>query len=145
VSLKAGTATRDRKSLPAYIFGLRLAQMCKTLEGIKAYSGSTKIKGAGKIIFDAKQQSLRGEQGRITENSYFKNDKERYLECLENFRHGWDYYLSVLETDIIEMKLMTILDSLTFKYTRQPQFLRVQPERLTVRNLRISEKIKILN
>lgn len=39
---------------------------------------------------------------------------------LENFKKGWLYYLSVLETDIIEQKLMTILDSLTFKYTRQP-------------------------
>lgn len=40
---------------------------------------------------------------------------------------------------------MLILNSLTFKYTRQPQFLCVVPDRLTSTNLRISEKIKILN
>ena len=39
---------------------------------------------------------------------------------LENFKKGWGYYLSVLETSIIETKLNKILDSLTFKYTRQP-------------------------
>lgn len=64
---------------------------------------------------------------------------------LENFKGGWLYYLSVLETEIIEAKLMVILDSLTFKYSRQPQLLVVQPDRITSSNLRISEKIKILN
>ena len=39
---------------------------------------------------------------------------------LHDFKKGWLYYLSVLETEIIEAKLMFILDSLTFKYTRQP-------------------------
>ena len=51
----------------------------------------------------------------------------------------------MLETEIIEAKLMFILDSLTFKYTRQPQFLILVPDRLASINLRISEKIKILN
>ena len=37
---------------------------------------------------------------------------------LENFKGGWLYYLSVLETEVIEAKLMFILESLTFKYTR---------------------------
>ena len=54
--------------------------------------------------------------------------------------------LSFAKADqIIEAKLMFILDSLTFKYSRQPQFLVVQPERITSSNIRISEKIKILN
>jgi hypothetical protein len=42
------------------------------------------------------------------------------------------------------MKLMKILDSLTFKYSRQPQFLRVFPDRLTTENLKISKKIKVM-
>lgn len=40
---------------------------------------------------------------------------------------------------------MKILDSLTFRYTRQPQFLIVCPERLVPTDLRLSEKIKIVN
>ena len=51
----------------------------------------------------------------------------------------------MLETEIIESKLLFILDSLTFKYTRQPQFLIVAPDRVSPLNLRISEKIKVLN
>ena len=88
---------------------------------------------------------LKGELPRVTQNSYFEYDRKRYLGMLENFKKGWLYYLSVLETDIIESKLMVILNSLTFKYTRQPQFLTVLPDRMTSMNLRISEKIKILN
>ena len=64
---------------------------------------------------------------------------------LQNFSKGWDHYLSVLETEIIEEKLTYILESLTFKYTRQPQFLIIAPDRIFPSNLRISEKIKILN
>ena len=64
---------------------------------------------------------------------------------LHDFKKGWLYYLSVLETEIIEAKLMFILDSLTFKYTRQPQYLTLVPDRIGSTNLRISEKIKILN
>ena len=51
----------------------------------------------------------------------------------------------MLETEIVETKLKLILDSLTFRYTRQPKFLRLVPERVTATDLRISEKIKLLN
>lgn len=94
--------------------------MCERLEKIKCHSGETKLKGAGKIIFDESISNLRGELPKITESSYLKFDRERYLRCLDNFRQGWEYYLSILEIEIIEVKLMTILDSLTFKYARQP-------------------------
>ena len=38
-----------------------------------------------------------------------------------------------------------ILESLTFRYSRQPEFLTVIRDRLTTENLRICEKIKLLN
>jgi hypothetical protein len=101
------------------------------------------LKGAGKIIYDPQISFIRGEMAKVTENSYYRQDRERYLNCLSNFRQGWDYYLSVLEIQIIEIKLMTILDSLTFRYSRQPKFLRVLPERLTQENLKISKKIQV--
>lgn len=53
--------------------------------------------------------------------------------------------MSKLETDLIEEKLNMILESLTFRYSRQPEFLTVIPDRLTTENLRICEKIKLLN
>ena len=43
------------------------------------------------------------------------------------------------------MKLNIILSSLTFRYTRHVEFLKLVPERLTSEHLRISEKIKIVN
>jgi len=50
-----------------------------------------------------------------------------------------------LETDIIEEKIRLVINSLTFKYSRQPQYLTVMPDRLTSENLRISEKIHLLS
>jgi len=145
ISKNLAEMTQEKqKSLPAYIYGLKLAKMVQALETIKC-QGRNQLKGGGKIIFDKKNECLRGELPRLTESSYFKYDKKRYLDCLENFKKGWDYYLCTLETDLIEEKLLHILSSLTFKYTRQPQFLIVTPERLKPENLRISEKIKLLN
>jgi len=120
-----------------------MAEMCKKLEEIKCHTGISVIKGGGNIIYDPAVKYLRGELAKITEKSYYRFDRERYLKCLDNFKHGWDYYLSVLESRIIELKLMTILDSLTFRYSRMPQFLRVFPERLTTQNLKISKRIKV--
>jgi len=51
--------------------------------------------------------------------------------------------MSSIETDIIEDKLNLILDSLTFRYTRKPEYLKLIPERIQAENLKISEKIKV--
>lgn len=84
-------------------------------------------------------------KGEVPKSSqYFEFDKNRYLKYLNEFKKGWHYYLSVLETEIIEQKLLHILNSFTFKYSRLPQFLSLIPDRLTENNLRISEKIKVL-
>ena len=103
------------------------------------------MRGGGKIIYDQEEKCLRGELKKVTQTSYYEWDLTRYKKILQNFKKGWDHYLSVLETEIIEEKLTFILESLTFKYTRQPQFLIIAPDRIRPSNLRISEKIKILN
>ena len=64
---------------------------------------------------------------------------------MADFKKGWHYYLSVLECDLIEEKLMHILNSFTFKYSRQDNFIALVPDRVTEVNLRISEKLKVLN
>jgi hypothetical protein len=112
--------------------------MCKKLQEVK-----TKVKGAGFIVYSEKEEALMGELHPVTQSNYFLYDKKRYLGYLENFRKGWLYYLSCLETDIIEMKLNIILNSLTFRFTRQPEYLRLIPDRVTSVSLRISEKISI--
>lgn len=66
------------------------------------------------------------------------------MRYLDTFKKGWDYYLSVLESDLIEQKLLHILNSQTFKYSRQPAFISLIPDRITESNLRISEKVKFL-
>ena len=116
--MEPGQAQAERqKSLPAYIYGIKLAEMVKSLEKIKCMKRG-QLKGAGKILYNRQTQVLQGEVPRVTQNSYYEYDRQRYLDMLANFKKGWLYYLSVLETDIIESKLMFILDSLTFKYTR---------------------------
>ena len=66
------------------------------------------------------------------------------MKYLDTFKQGWDYYLSVLESDLIEQKLLHILNSVTFKHSRSPQFMSLIPERVTESSLRISEKIKFV-
>jgi hypothetical protein len=62
---------------------------------------------------------------------------------LERMSKRWLRYISILQTDIIEAKLKIILNSITFKYTRQKEFLCLMPNRLNPQNLRISQTIKI--
>lgn len=69
---------------------------------------------------------------------------KRYSGYLNEFKKGWHYYLSVLETDIIEQKLNHILKSFTFKYSRMPQFISMIPDHLEEINVRISERMKVL-
>ena len=86
--------------------------MCKNLEVIRpAY-----IKGVGKIKFN--NGHLECETPKI--GDYYETDKLRYEGYLAVFKKAWHYYLSVLETDIIEQKLTHILNSITFKYSRMP-------------------------
>ena len=113
--------------------------MAKSLEAIKARN-SNYIEGAGKIRFE--KGHLRGEVPKLTD--YYEFDQKRFLGYLEDFKKGWKYYLSVLETDIIEQKLLHILNSFTFKYSRMPQFMSLIPDRIQEINMRISEKIKVL-
>jgi len=93
--------------------------MCKVLEGVRCHNHGL-IKGAGRIIFDEQKKKLRGEIPRITQTNYFELDRERYLNCLRTFKKGWHYYLGKLETDLIQEKLLRLINSLTFKYSRQP-------------------------
>ena len=67
-----------------------------------------------------------------------------YENILKDFKKGWLYFLSSLETSIIESKLRFILQSFTFKYSRMPHYLRLIPERITEINLRICERIKMM-
>jgi hypothetical protein len=52
-------------------------------------------------------------------------------------RASWLLYLSSFETEIIEEKLKLVLDSLTFRFSRQPALLSLIPDRITEGNLRV--------
>jgi len=45
-----GTQSKQ-KSMPAYVFGYKLAKMCKSLEAVRCHKNGL-IKGAGLIIYD---------------------------------------------------------------------------------------------
>ena len=72
---------------------------------------------------------------------FFQADQVRFRSMLARMRARWFLYLSVLETEIIEAKLNFILESLTFKYTRQPELLSLIPDRLTEFNLRLASTV----
>lgn len=57
----------------------------------------------------------------------------------------WFQYISYLEAELIEYNLYVILESLTFKYSRQPELLSLIPDRMTEFNLRINRVVKIFN
>ena len=54
-----------QKSMPAYVFGYKLAKMAKSLEAIRCHKHGL-IKGAGLIIYDDEKKCLRGEDPKIT-------------------------------------------------------------------------------
>jgi hypothetical protein len=97
--------------------------MVQSLENIKP-DKNHKIAGAGRIIF--KEGMLRGEVSNIQD--YYEYDKKRFQNYLNVFKKGWHFYLSVLETDIIEQKLLHIINSLTFKYSRMPGNISLIPD-----------------
>lgn len=111
--------------------------MCEDLQQIR---GARPVPGAGRVVFEGQQ--LRGEVKNAAD--YYEYDRQRFLRYLEDFKLGWGYYLSNLESDIIESKLIKLLGSATFKHTRQPGFLSLIPDRLQDVNLRISEKMHLL-
>lgn len=77
--------------------------------------------------------------------NYFKADLSKYRGMLQFMQKRWANYASVLETEVIESKLSLILDSLTFKYARQPEFLALLPDKLTANTLRVCPTIKLVN
>ena len=86
---------------------------------------------------------LRGEVADV--KNYFHSDKKKYSQMLKFMKTRWQLYLSALETDVIESKLETILESLTFKYSRLPEFLVLMPDRVYSQNLRVCPTFKIIN
>lgn len=60
-----GEATRkprtrhEQRSLPSYVYGNQLAQLVKKLETVRC-DGEETLKGAGQLIYDQKQQVIRG-------------------------------------------------------------------------------------
>ena len=127
-------------SLPAFVLGRQLAHMCKKLEKVKC-ADQTLLEGAGEMVYDVDEHVLRGQTRNI--KSFYSDDQARFTKMLENMQYRWHLYMSNLETDIIETKLSLILDSLTFKYTRQPEMLALVPDRITEFNLRVNKTIKI--
>ena len=61
----------------------------------------------------------------------------------ESMQKRWNLYLSVIEIEIIEKKLDDIVNSLSFKYSRQPEMLSLIPDYLEENNVKISSTIKL--
>jgi hypothetical protein len=112
--------------------------MCKKLEKVRCQD-QTQLEGAGALVYSQKEQALHGKVKKI--GQFFQADKARFSSMLTSMRARWFLYLSVLETEIIEAKLNFILESLTFKFTRQPELLSLIPDRLTEFNLRLASTV----
>ncbi len=58
------------KSLPAFLFGQKLSEMCKKLQEVK-----TKVKGASQIVYNQQEETLMGELYPVTQSNYYFYDK----------------------------------------------------------------------
>ena len=85
---------------------------------------------------------MRGDVKNIKE--YYERDRERYERMRDQMAKRWHDYVSIFETEIIEENLNRVLDSLTFKYSRQPERLSLIPDRMTEINLRLASAVKIV-
>lgn len=142
VGWQAGLAASDeQKSLPAFIVGRLIALLCKKLEKVQCPDQAV-LQGAGELIYSRKQSVLRGSVKDV--KHYFSAERERYAAMLASMKARWFLYLSNLETEIIEEKLEFILESLTFKFSRQPAFLSLIPDRIDAGNLRVASTVKLL-
>ena len=134
-------AEHEQKSLPAFIVGRLIALLCKKLEKVQCPDQSV-LQGAGELIYSRKESVLRGSVKDV--RHYFPAERERYAGMLASMKARWFLYLSNLETEIIEEKLEFILESLTFRYTRQPALLSLIPDRIDAANLRVASTVKLL-
>ncbi len=124
----------EQKSLPHYLWGSKLSTMIRNLEKI---NGPTLLQGTGRLLFD--KQELRGE---VKEpKDYYRWDLARFKGMLADFKKGWGYFLSQMECDLIESKIRRVIESKTFKESRQPKNIRLIPDKMNEINLRISEKV----
>lgn len=76
-------------------------------------------------------------------SEYYRSQKRKYQDMLDRMDPHWLIYISNLESEIIIGKLKTILNSLTFKFSRQPEMLALIPDRITQINLRINSVVAI--
>ena len=118
--------------------------MCKKLEKVHCQDQDLLL-GAGELVYSETNQELRGELKNV--KNYYDFDKRRYRNILDYLKDNdrWHQYVSYLETELIEYNLDVILESLTFKYSRQPELLSLIPDRMTEFNLRINKVVKIFN
>jgi len=116
--------------------------MCKKLEQVKANDKSV-FSGAGDLVYSRRYRTIRGSIKNTSQ--FYSADQSRYREMLAKMRVRWHNYISVLESEVIETKLEFILDSFTFKYTRQPEMLSLVPQRVPELSLRVTPIVKIFN
>lgn len=133
-------ASQNQKSLPAFIIGRLVALLCKKLERVRCEDQSV-LEGAGALVYCRKTDRVRGSVRRPKE--YYEADCHRFQQMRDRLRGKWLLYISALEAEIIEEKLDTVLSSLTFKYSRQPELLSLIPDQVTEANLRVASVVKL--
>lgn len=133
--VNAGT----QQSLPAFLMGNQLAKLVKKLEGVKADD----MVGAGALKYNQKAQEMRG--GCKSPQEYYDYNKKKYEKMMSYVKPFLPLYISQLEVEIISAKFDALISSLTFKYSRQAEMLRLIPDRVTSATLRINSTVAIRN
>ena len=135
-------ALDDQQSLPAFILGRQVALLCKKLEAVTV-SDQSQLEGAGELYYSKTQGSLQCSVRNI--KSYFDSDRDRYCAMMDTIKDRWTKYTEKIEREVIESKFDKVIDSFTFKYTRQPAMLSLIPDQIKEHNLRMNSTIKIHN
>lgn len=102
-----------------------MALLCKKLEAVTV-SDEYLFEGAGELYYSKTQGSLKCSVRDV--KSYFDADRDRFTDMMSFIKGRWKKYTEKIESEVIESKFDKIIDSFTFKYTRQPAMLSLIPD-----------------
>jgi len=123
---------RQRGSMSSFVWGRKLGEFVDDLETIQGHD----VEWAGDLKFDEKV----GVKGTYKPEHFYSMDREFYREIARNLRKGIYYYLNNEEISAFFETVDSVLDSPAFRYTRNPDMIRLIPREIATINLRIFRK-----
>lgn len=132
-----------RYSMPSFLWGRRLSQLCKSFEKMK----SDEIANCGPLIY-SKDGKLKGI---INPKFFVEYETFLYLNIVKDLKDSFkkdlieNKFVKEDELDRLNNKLLSVLNSEAFRIARKEENLVLIPTRLQDFNIRISKKHDVNN